>query len=67
MLFGGAGAPIAGYVRDVTGSYTSVWLVATVLLVLGTWVLASTPSPQEGQGKTLQAAAAPSSTSKQVR
>jgi MFS family permease len=27
LVFGGIGAPLAGYVRDATGSYTSIWLV----------------------------------------
>jgi sugar phosphate permease len=46
LLFGGAGAPVAGYVQDFTGSYTPVWLIATVLMVLGALVLASTPPPR---------------------
>jgi MFS family permease len=45
LIFGGAGAPIAGYVRDATGSYTFVWLVATGLMVCGAVVLALTPPP----------------------
>lgn len=46
LVCGGAGAPIAGYVRDASGSYTLVWLAATALMVFGAVVLALTPSPQ---------------------
>jgi MFS family permease len=46
LLFGGAGAPVAGYVQDFTGSYTPVWLAATVLMALGAVVLATTPPPR---------------------
>jgi MFS family permease len=46
LLFGGAGAPVAGYVQEFTGSYTMVWLTATVLMALGAAVLASTPPPR---------------------
>jgi len=46
LLFGGAGPPIAGYVRDATGSYTEVWLVAIVLMALGAVVMALTPPPR---------------------
>ena len=40
-IVGGAGAPIAGDVRDITGSYTPAWLVAIGLLVVGAAVLAA--------------------------
>jgi sugar phosphate permease len=46
LLFGAAGPPIAGYVRDVTGSYEPVWLVAIVLMVLGAIAVATTPPPR---------------------
>ena len=45
LLFGGAGPPLAGYVRDVVGSYDQVWYVAVGLMVLGAIVVASTPPP----------------------
>lgn len=45
LLFGAAGAPVAGAVRDATGSYDSIWLMATGLMVLGALLLALTPSP----------------------
>jgi hypothetical protein len=46
LLAGGAGAPIAGYVRDATGSYDGVWLAATGLMTLGALVIALTPPPR---------------------
>lgn len=45
LLFGGAGPPLAGYVRDVVGSYDPVWYVAVGLMVLGAVVVATTPPP----------------------
>jgi MFS family permease len=46
LLFGGAGAPIAGYVRDFTGTYTPIWLAATALMAVSALVLALTPPPR---------------------
>ena len=46
LLFGGAGPPLAGYVRDAVGSYEPVWYVAVVLMVLGAVVVATTPPPR---------------------
>jgi predicted MFS family arabinose efflux permease len=46
LAAGGAGAPIAGYVRDATGSYDGVWLAATGLMALGALVIALTPPPK---------------------
>jgi MFS family permease len=46
LTFAAAGPPIAGYMRDFTGSYTLVWLVATGLMLLGAVVLAITPPPR---------------------
>ncbi|MGE3912083.1 MAG: MFS transporter [Chloroflexota bacterium] len=45
LLFSAAGPPIAGYVRDSTGSYDGVWSVAIVLMLLGALALATTPPP----------------------
>ncbi|MBI2938818.1 MAG: MFS transporter [Chloroflexi bacterium] len=50
LLFGGAGAPLAGYIRDFTGSYTLTWLAATVLMALGAVVMALTPPPRPMPG-----------------
>jgi MFS family permease len=46
LLIGGAGAPIAGYVYDLTRSYTPIWLAAIALMLVGTVVLALTPPPR---------------------
>lgn len=51
ILFCGAiGAPLSGYVRDLTGSYRDVWLVAIVLMLLGALVLGTTPPPRSRGG-----------------
>jgi MFS family permease len=46
LVFGGAGAPLAGYVRDATGSYLLAWSAAAVLLLAAGLVLALTPPPR---------------------
>jgi MFS family permease len=46
LIFGGLGAPVAGYVRDATGSYDLIWQAAILLMTIGAAVLAMTPSPQ---------------------
>ena len=46
LLFGGAGPVIAGYVRDIVGSYEPVWFVAIVLMVLGAVAVGTTPPPK---------------------
>jgi MFS family permease len=35
MVIGGAGAPIAGYVKDVSGSYDPIWWTSAAIMVLG--------------------------------
>jgi len=42
----GAGPPLAGYMRDLTGSYSEVWLAATCLMLMGAVVLATTTPPK---------------------
>jgi MFS family permease len=46
LVFGGAGAPLAGYVRDATGSYLPAWIAAVLLMVVAASVLALTPPPR---------------------
>ena len=46
LVFGGAGAPLAGYVRDATGSYVPAWRAAIVLMLVAALVLALTPPPR---------------------
>lgn len=45
LITGGIGAPAAGYMHDLTGSYTSIWLVAVALLVMSAVLLVLTPAP----------------------
>lgn len=46
LVFSGIGAPAAGYVRDLTGSYDGVWWVGVCLMLTGAVVLAVTPRPR---------------------
>ena len=46
LVVGGIGAPLAGYVRDATGSYDIVWWVGATLLFIGGFVVAFTQSPR---------------------
>ena len=46
LAVGGIGAPLAGYVRDATGSYDSIWWVGVSLMVAVTALLAMTPPPR---------------------
>lgn len=41
LIIGGLGAPAAGYVRDITGSYDSIWWVG-VAMMIGAAVLGAT-------------------------
>ena len=53
LAVGGIGAPLAGYVRDATGSYNTVWWVGVALIVAITVMLAMTPppgAPESSQG-----------------
>jgi len=51
LIFGGVGAPLAGYIRDATGTYNHVWLAATGLMVLCAVLLALTPPPTVPAGR----------------
>jgi sugar phosphate permease len=46
LVFGGIGAPIAGYVRDITGSYDGIWSASVVLVLLAAVALATSPPPR---------------------
>jgi sugar phosphate permease len=52
LLVGGIGAPLSGYVRDLTGSYLGVWQAAIVLMLLGALILATTPPPRPPPGRS---------------
>ena len=45
LLFGGAGPPLAGWVRDEVGSYDPIWYAAVALMAIGALVVAFTPAP----------------------
>ncbi|NQW18691.1 MAG: MFS transporter [Chloroflexi bacterium] len=47
LIVGGAGAPVAGYVRDSTGSYNSIWWVGVVLMVLAAALASITVAPRK--------------------
>ncbi|HEX2173337.1 MAG TPA: MFS transporter, partial [Dehalococcoidia bacterium] len=59
LICGGLGAPLSGYVRDITGDYTPVWLTATGLMVLGGIIIALTPPPRAKPARTSVAPAVP--------
>jgi MFS family permease len=46
MVMSAAGAPIAGYVYDTTGSYNPVWWTSIGLMLLGALVIVVTPPPE---------------------
>lgn len=50
LIVGGIGAPLAGYVRDATGTYDIVWWVGAVLLFVGAVVVVLTKPPQGAYG-----------------
>ena len=45
LVIGGVGAPIAGYVRDATGTYANVWWVGVVLMLAPAVLLITTRRP----------------------
>ena len=45
LAFAGIGPPLAGYVRDITGSYDAVWWAGLVLVLVGAAALATSPRP----------------------
>jgi MFS family permease len=46
LTVGGIGAPLAGYVRDATGSYDSVWWIGVGLMVFAAVLVAVTDAPE---------------------
>jgi MFS family permease len=48
LVVAGIGPPFAGYVRDVSGTYDSVWWAGLILVVVGAVVLATSPQPRPG-------------------
>ncbi len=45
LFFSAVGAPLAGYVKDITGTYNNIWWISIILLLIATGALARTPRP----------------------
>jgi cyanate permease len=45
MLIGAVGAPAAGYVRDISGSYEAVWWGSTAVMLVGALTILFTRPP----------------------
>ena len=53
LVVGGLGAPAAGYVRDITGSYDPAWWAGVALMTFGAVLTILTPPPRRrGDGGT---------------
>jgi len=50
LVLGGAGAPLAGYVRDVTGSYDGIWWAGIGLMLVAAAVMVTTRAPRRRAG-----------------
>lgn len=49
LLLGAAGAPAAGYVKDVSGSYETVWWVSAAIMLVGGLAVWLTHAPRPGK------------------
>ena len=47
LVVGGLGAPAAGYVRDITGTYDPAWWVGVALMVFAALLTLATPAPKK--------------------
>ncbi|MBI4338575.1 MAG: MFS transporter [Chloroflexi bacterium] len=47
LLFGGLSAPLAGYFRDVTGSYAPIWWPSLAILLVAAFLMLFTPRPEK--------------------
>ncbi|MBI4306930.1 MAG: MFS transporter, partial [Chloroflexi bacterium] len=47
LVVGGAGAPVAGYVRDATGSYDAIWWAGVVLMAVAALAMVLTLPPKK--------------------
>ena len=45
LIIGGLGAPISGYVRDITGSYQSIWWIGLGLMLITSIIFFSCKKP----------------------
>jgi sugar phosphate permease len=60
LLVGGIGAPLSGYVRDLTGSYLAVWQAAIGMMLLGALILGTTRPPRPPPDRPGATSASPS-------
>ena len=49
LVVGGLGAPAAGYVRDITGSYDPAWWAGVALMTFGAVLTILTPPPRRSR------------------
>ena len=54
LVVGGLGPPIAGYVRDIVGTYDPAWWTGVVLLVLAAMLTAATTAPRRSTRTALR-------------
>lgn len=45
LIVGGAGGPVAGYVRDASGTYNDIWWAGVALMAFGAVIVAFTKAP----------------------
>ena len=50
MFFSALGAPLAGFIRDTTGTYDNIWWLSVVIMLIATALLASTGRPIKTHG-----------------
>ena len=47
LVIGGIGAPAAGYVMDVTGSYDPAWWTGVVIMLFAAAMFAAANNPED--------------------
>tara|TARA_B100000678_G_C18201115_1_gene499491 strand:+ start:84 stop:350 length:267 start_codon:yes stop_codon:yes gene_type:complete len=47
LIIGGAGAPVAGYVRDFTGSYELVWFIGMFMMFFSAVLFFTCKKPEK--------------------
>ncbi|MBM3946249.1 MAG: MFS transporter, partial [SAR202 cluster bacterium] len=67
LVFGGAGAPLAGFIRDAIGTYNPIWWGGLGLMVAGGALLALTPKPVKGPAARGTEPPAPVTTAESLR
>ncbi len=46
LIVGGAGGPVAGYVRDASGTYNQIWWAGVAVMAFGALIVAFTKAPE---------------------